>query len=54
MPQTPHLERHFTAGESVRDIVIGIALCCALGIVAGTLPATTAMQMRITDALRRT
>ena len=25
MPQTPHLERHFTAGEVVRDIVIGMA-----------------------------
>jgi hypothetical protein len=21
MPQTPHIERHFTAGETVRDIV---------------------------------
>jgi ABC-type antimicrobial peptide transport system permease subunit len=37
-----------------RDIVIGIVLCCALGIVAGALPATTAMRLRITDALRRT
>ncbi|HEY3158135.1 MAG TPA: FtsX-like permease family protein [Vicinamibacterales bacterium] len=37
-----------------RDIVIGILLCCALGIVAGALPATTAMRLRITDALRRT
>ena len=25
MPQTPHLERHFTAGESVRDVVIGMS-----------------------------
>jgi putative ABC transport system permease protein len=37
-----------------RDIVIGIALCCALGIVAGAWPAATAMRLRITDALRRT
>jgi putative ABC transport system permease protein len=37
-----------------RDIVIGILLCCALGIVAGAWPATTAMRLRITDALRRT
>ena len=22
MPQTPHVEQHFTAGETVRDIVI--------------------------------
>jgi putative ABC transport system permease protein len=37
-----------------RDVVIGIVLCCALGVVAGALPATTAMRLRITDALRRT
>ncbi len=24
MPQTPHIENHFTAGEMVCDIVIGI------------------------------
>ena len=37
-----------------RDIAIGIALCCALGVVAGAFPAITAMRLRITDALRRT
>jgi len=25
MPQTPHVERHFTAGERVRDVVIGMS-----------------------------
>src|SRR6266446_9228698 len=25
MPQTPHTERHFTAGDTVRDIVIGMS-----------------------------
>lgn len=25
MPQTPHSERHFTAGEAVRDVVIGMS-----------------------------
>jgi VIT1/CCC1 family predicted Fe2+/Mn2+ transporter len=25
MPQTPHIERHFTASETVRDIVIGMS-----------------------------
>lgn len=25
MPQTPHVEKHFTAGEIVRDVVIGMA-----------------------------
>src|SRR6202008_294536 len=25
MPQTPHIEKHFTASETVRDIVIGMS-----------------------------
>src|SRR5580765_4290934 len=25
MPQTPHVERHFTGGQTVRDIVIGMS-----------------------------
>jgi hypothetical protein len=25
MPQTPHIEKHFTAGEAVRDVVIGMS-----------------------------
>src|SRR5678809_1376953 len=25
MPQTPHIERHFTASDVVRDVVIGMA-----------------------------
>jgi VIT1/CCC1 family predicted Fe2+/Mn2+ transporter len=25
MPQTPHIEKHFTSGEVVRDVVIGMA-----------------------------
>jgi putative ABC transport system permease protein len=37
-----------------RDIVTGLLLCCALGGVAGVLPAATAMRLRIVDALRRT
>jgi putative ABC transport system permease protein len=37
-----------------RDVVTGLLLCCALGMVAGSLPALTAMRLRITDALRRT
>ncbi len=45
MPQTPHVEQHFTAGETVRDIVIGMsdgltvpfALAAGLsGAVSGT------------------
>jgi putative ABC transport system permease protein len=36
-----------------RDVAIGLLLCAALGVIAGLLPATTAMRLRITDALRR-
>ena len=25
MPQTPHVERHFTGSETVRDVVIGMS-----------------------------
>lgn len=36
-----------------RDVAIGAVLVVALGIVAGALPAFNAMQLKITDALRR-
>lgn len=38
---------------SARDVLLGIGLMLLLGILAGILPATTAMRLRITDALRR-
>jgi putative ABC transport system permease protein len=36
-----------------RDLAIGVVLCCLLGALAGALPASSAMRLRITDALRR-
>ncbi len=36
-----------------RDVAIGGALVLALGVVAGALPALSAMRLNITDALRR-
>jgi putative ABC transport system permease protein len=36
-----------------RDVSAGAALILVLGIVAGMLPAVNAMQLKITDALRR-
>jgi putative ABC transport system permease protein len=36
-----------------RDVAIGAALIVVLGLVAGLLPALAAMQLKITDALRR-
>jgi len=37
-----------------RDLVLGIVLMIALGLVAGLPPALSAMRLKITDALRRT
>ena len=36
-----------------RDVVVGGALIVGLGLLAGALPAMNAMNLRITDALRR-
>ena len=36
-----------------RDVVTGVWLMVALGMLAGVLPAAQAMRLRITDALRR-
>jgi putative ABC transport system permease protein len=36
-----------------RDLVLGVVLMIALGVGAGLLPAVSAMNLRITDALRR-
>jgi putative ABC transport system permease protein len=36
-----------------RDIAIGFGLMALMGLVAGAIPATGAMRLRITDALRR-
>ena len=44
MPQTPHTERHFTAGETVRDIVIGMSdgLTVPFALAAGLTGIATA------------
>jgi putative ABC transport system permease protein len=36
-----------------RDLVLGIALMIGMGLLAGVMPAMAAMQLKITDALRR-
>jgi putative ABC transport system permease protein len=36
-----------------RDVLIGIGLMVAIGLAAGVLPATSAMRLKITDALRK-
>lgn len=36
-----------------RDVVVGVGLILLMGLVAGVLPALSAMQLKITDGLRR-
>jgi ABC-type lipoprotein release transport system permease subunit len=36
-----------------RDLFLGIALIAAVGVAAGLMPATGAMRIKITDALRK-
>jgi VIT1/CCC1 family predicted Fe2+/Mn2+ transporter len=50
MPQTPHLEHHFTAGASVRDIVIGMSdgLTVPFALAAGLTGAVAASRIILT------
>jgi len=53
MPQTPHTEKHFTAGETVRDIVIGMAdgLTVPFALAAGLSGAISASHIIVTAGL---
>lgn len=53
MPQTPHVEKHFTASESVRDIVIGMSdgLTVPFALAAGLSGAAAANGIIITAGL---
>ena len=48
MPQTPHIERHFTATESVRDVVIGMSdgLTVPFALAAGLSGAVAASGLK--------
>ena len=50
MPQTPHIERHFTAGERVRDIVIGMSdgLTVPFALAAGLSGAVATSRLVVT------
>jgi vacuolar iron transporter family protein len=50
MPQTPHIEKHFTASESVRDIVIGMAdgLTVPFALAAGLTGVISSSHIIIT------
>jgi VIT1/CCC1 family predicted Fe2+/Mn2+ transporter len=50
MPTTPHLERHFTAGDVVRDIVIGMSdgLTVPFALAAGLTGAISQTHLIVT------
>ena len=53
MPQTPHAERHFTAGEAVRDVVIGMSdgLTVPFALAAGLSGAVASTHIVLTAGL---
>ena len=53
MPQTPHLEAHFTASDFVRDIVIGMAdgLTVPFALAAGLSGADTSTRIIVVAGL---
>ncbi len=53
MPQTPHIEKHFTASESVRDVVIGMAdgLTVPFALAAGLSGAISTTGIIVTAGL---
>jgi VIT1/CCC1 family predicted Fe2+/Mn2+ transporter len=53
MPQTPHVERHFTAGEIVRDIVIGMSdgLTVPFALAAGLSGAVSSTRIVVTAGM---
>jgi len=53
MPATPHIEKHFTASESVRDVVIGMAdgLTVPFALAAGLSAAVSNTAVIVTAGL---
>src|SRR5512140_1736166 len=53
MPQTPHVEKHFTASEFVRDIVIGMSdgLTVPFALAAGLSGAVAVNRIIVTAGL---
>jgi VIT1/CCC1 family predicted Fe2+/Mn2+ transporter len=53
MPQTPHIEKHFTGSETIRDIVIGMSdgLTVPFALAAGLSGAVDASTIVITAGL---
>jgi vacuolar iron transporter family protein len=53
MPQTPHIEGHFTGSETIRDIVIGMSdgLTVPFALAAGLSGATSQTSLIVTAGL---
>ena len=53
MPVTPHMEKHFTAGETVRDVVIGMSdgLTVPFALAAGLTGAVSQTHVIVTAGL---
>jgi vacuolar iron transporter family protein len=53
MPQTPHIERHFTGSETVRDVVIGMSdgLTVPFALAAGLSGAVNTTSIIVTAGL---
>ena len=53
MPATPHVEKHFTATETVRDVVIGMAdgLTVPFALAAGLAAAVSSTRVIVTAGL---
>jgi VIT1/CCC1 family predicted Fe2+/Mn2+ transporter len=53
MPQTPHVEKHFSAGDTVRDIVIGMSdgLTVPFALAAGLSGAVASTGIVVTAGL---
>lgn len=53
MPTTPHVEKHFTGSEAVRDVVIGMAdgLTVPFALAAGLSAAVTSTHVIVTAGL---
>ena len=53
MPQTPHMEQHFTASDSVRDVVIGMSdgLTVPFALAAGLSGAVASTGIIVTAGL---
>ena len=53
MPMTPHVEKHFTATETVRDVVIGMSdgLTVPFALAAGLTAAVAGTNVVVTAGL---